>query len=125
MLWVEVLAVFVLCHLAGDFLFQTDFQGRCKSRGLGRDPARRRALFTHVLTYTVAFVPALIWIGGVRGVWIAAAIAIPHLLIDDGRALRAYVRRVKRVPGDPPAVVLVGTDQTLHLLCLGAAAALA
>lgn len=123
--WTEALAVFVLCHLAGDYLFQTDFQARHKHGGLGRDPVRRRALFSHVATYTVAFVPALVWIGGGTAVALAAAIAIPHLLIDDGRALFAYVRHVKRIEGPAPAVVLLGVDQTLHLLCLAAAAALA
>jgi hypothetical protein len=122
--WVTVLAAFVLSHLAGDYLLQTDFQAMHKFGGLGRDPVRRRALCAHVATYTLAFVPALIWIGGATAAVLVVAIAIPHLIIDDGRLLRAYVRRVKHVEGDPPLVVLLGVDQTLHLLCLAAAAAL-
>ena len=125
MAWVTVLAAFVLSHLAGDYLLQTDFQARHKLGGLDRDPLRRRALFSHVATYTLAFVPALIWIGGARALLIAAAVAIPHLVVDDGRGLRAYVRTVKRIDGEPPAAVLLGVDQTVHLLCLAAAAALA
>ena len=53
----------VVCHAAGDFLLQTDWQARNKQAGLGSDPLRRRALFTHIATYTLAFVPALVWIG--------------------------------------------------------------
>ena len=36
--------VFVISHLVGDFLLQTDFQARYKHGGLGRDPVARRAL---------------------------------------------------------------------------------
>ena len=51
-------------------------------------------------TYTLAFLPALIWIGDQVGagwaVLTAALIALPHLVLDDGRFLRMYLRRVKR-----------------------------
>ena len=63
MSWVEVFVVLVVCHLAGDFLLQTDWQASNKYGGLGGDPVRRRALFTHIVTYTLAFLPALVWIG--------------------------------------------------------------
>ena len=101
--WVTVLTAFVLSHLAGDYLLQTDFQALHKFGGLGRDPVRRRALFGHIATYTLAFVPALIWIGGAKAVLIAVAIALPHLLVDDGRGLRAYMRTVKRIDGERAA----------------------
>ena len=56
----------------------------------------RRALVTHVTTYTLAFVPAFIWIGAeLEPVWaIVAAVLIfvPHLMIDDGRVRRALPR---------------------------------
>ena len=48
--------------MVGDYLLQTDWQARNKRGGLGGDPVARRALLTHVTTYTLAFVPALIWI---------------------------------------------------------------
>jgi hypothetical protein len=125
--WIAVFGVLVLSHLAGDFLLQTDYQALHKFGGLGRDPASRRALFAHVATYTLAFVPAAIWamdtVGGV--LVMLAAVSLPHLLIDDGRLLRVYIREVKHVTGDPPLIVLFGVDQTLHLLCLAAAALIA
>jgi hypothetical protein len=108
----------MLAHFVGDFLFQTDFQAIHKFGGLGPDPVRRRALATLVATYTVAFGPALRPFGARRGAWLAAEIAIPHLLIDDGRAVRWYMRNVKRVTGTPPPTVGLGVDQTLHFVCL-------
>ena len=63
MTWTAVLAGFFVAHMVGDYLLQTDWQARHKAGGLGRDPVARRALLAHVATYTLAFVPALIWIG--------------------------------------------------------------
>ena len=99
MAWVEIFAVFFVCHLVGDYLLQTDWQARHKRGGLGSDPVRRRALVSHITSYTLAFVPALVWladeIGALEAVGIGALIAVPHLIQDDGRALAAYVRLVK------------------------------
>src|SRR3954468_18335283 len=98
--WVEVFAVFVICHLVGDYLLQTEWQASHKRGGLGPDPTARRALLAHVLTYTLAFVPALIWLADDIGAWVlgvAVLIFVPHFVQDDGRALRAYISRVKGV----------------------------
>ena len=82
-----------ISHLVGDYLLQTEWQARNKAGGLGSDPLARRALLAHVGTYTLAFVPALIWLADVEGggvaVLAALAIAIPHLVIDDRRLDRA------------------------------------
>jgi hypothetical protein len=121
-LWVEVFAVFVICHLVGDFLLQTNWQATHKIGGLGPDPASRRALISHTLTYTLAFVPALIWIGAEIGagwaVGVAALVAIPHLLQDDGRAVDAYMRSVKGVGDSPPPGLRLAVDQTGHFIAL-------
>ncbi len=122
MLWVEVFAVFVISHLVGDFLLQTNWQATHKIGGLGRDPESRRALLSHTLTYTAAFIPALIWIGTEIDVgWavgVAALVAIPHLLQDDGRALDAYMRKVKGVGSHPPPGLRLAVDQSGHLIAL-------
>jgi uncharacterized protein DUF3307 len=129
MAWFEVFAVFLVSHLVGDYLLQTDWQAIHKHRGLGPDPVARRALVTHVLTYTIAFVPALIWLAGdisIGAVFaVAAGIAIPHLVQDDGRLLALYVSRVKGC--DIAAFPLVGAavDQTMHIVALFALALLA
>ena len=122
MLWVEVFAVFVISHLVGDFLLQTNWQATHKIGGLGRDPESRRALLSHTLTYTAAFIPALIWIGLEIGagwaVGVAALVAIPHLVQDDGRLLDAYMRSVKGVGQDAPAGLRLAVDQSGHFIAL-------
>jgi uncharacterized protein DUF3307 len=129
MAWFEVFAVFLVSHLVGDYLLQTDWQAIHKHRGLGPDPVARRALVTHVLTYTIAFVPALIWLAGDISlgavIAVAAGVAIPHLVQDDGRLLALYVSRVKGC--DIAAFPLVGAavDQTMHIVALFALALLA
>jgi uncharacterized protein DUF3307 len=127
--WFEVFAVLLVSHLVGDYLLQTDWQAVHKRGGLGADPVARRALLSHVATYTLAFVPALIWLAGdlsaIAVVGVAAAIAVPHMVQDDGRLLAIYVRRVKGC--DIVAFPLVGAavDQTMHIVALFGLALLA
>ena len=127
--WFEVFAVLLVSHLVGDYLLQTDWQAVHKRGGLGSDPLSRRALSAHVATYTLAFVPALIWLASdlspLAIVGLVAGIAIPHLVQDDGRLLAIYVRRVKGC--DIVAFPLVGAavDQTMHIVALFGLAILA
>ncbi len=127
MAWVEVFAVLVVSHLAGDLLLQTEWQAANKPGGLGRDPVARRALLAHVATYTLAFIPALIWLGTNIGAWaivVGALIAVPHLVQDDRRLLAAYMRRVKGADEDNEPL-LVAVDQAAHLIVLFLVALLA
>jgi hypothetical protein len=107
--------------MVGDYLLQTDWQARHKRCGLGGDPVARRALLTHVTTYTLAFVPALIWIADELDVaWAivsAVLIFLPHLVIDDGRVVALYMTRVKRANGYE-AGLAASVDQTFHILSL-------
>jgi Protein of unknown function (DUF3307) len=127
--WFEVFTVFLVSHLVGDYLLQTDWQAVHKRGGLGPDPVARRALLGHVATYTLAFVPVLIWLAddlsALALVGVAAGVAIPHLIQDDGRLLALYVQRVKGC--DIVALPLVGAavDQTMHFVTLFALALLA
>ena len=126
--WPEVFIVFALSHLAGDFLLQTDWQAENKAGGLGRDPVARRALASHTATYTLAFVPALIWLAGdigAKALGIAALVAVPHFVQDDGRLMSAYVRRVKGPGARGVPAVMIAADQALHMLALFGAALLA
>ena len=79
--WVSVLAVFLVAHMVGDYLFQTDWQARNKRGGLS---------------------------GGV---------ALPHLVIDDGRIVRAYLAHVKRAP-EFDFSLAASVDQSFHILSL-------
>jgi hypothetical protein len=119
--WVEVFAVFVVCHLVGDYLLQTDWQAEHKAGGLGGDPNARRALLSHVATYTLAFVPAFVWLAdevGAEVIAVAAAIFVTHLVQDDGRLLTAYIARVKGPGAVANRPVTVAVDQSFHVLVL-------
>ena len=121
MSWVAVLAGFLVAHMVGDYLFQTDWQARHKRGGLTGDALARRALVTHVSTYTLAFLPAFIWIGSELDVaWALAAavlVFVPHLLIDDGRMVALYLARVKGV-AEFNVGLAASVDQTFHVLSL-------
>jgi hypothetical protein len=119
--WVEVFMVLVVSHLVGDFGFQTDWQARHKRGGLGRNGVARRALAAHVLTYTLAFVPAFVWLWSEVDALVlalAAVLAATHALQDDGRLLDAYMRIVKRADPERHPTVTVAVDQTMHVLVL-------
>jgi len=126
---VEIFAVLVVSHAAGDYLLQTDWQAKNKRGGLGGDPEPRRALFSQVTTYTLAFVPAGIWLADELSalglIALAAGLFIPHLVQDDGRLLALYVSGVKGC--DIAAFPLVGAavDQTMHIVALFGLALLA
>lgn len=121
MSWTEVFLVLIVSHLVGDFLLQTDWQARFKDGGLGADPERRRALRNHIISYTAAFLPALIWIAAEtslpKAVLIGIVIAVPHWVQDDGRLLDAYMVVVKRVTVISPGL-RVAVDQSFHVLAL-------
>jgi len=128
MRWEEVFLVFLVCHVAGDFLLQTDWQAVNKRGGLSRNTEARRALFSHVLVYTLVFVPAIVWIASKESalaIGLLAVISIPHLVQDDARALMSWNRIVKHSfvpPGDP---VYMAIDQSFHFVFLFATALLA
>ncbi|MDA0162367.1 DUF3307 domain-containing protein [Solirubrobacter ginsenosidimutans] len=121
MSWVSVFAGFLVAHMVGDYLFQTDWQALNKRGGLTAGGVSRRALVSHVTTYTLAFLPAFIWIGSeLDAVWaIVAAVLVfvPHLIIDDGRLVALYLARVKGVEGLNLGLA-ASVDQTFHVLSL-------
>jgi hypothetical protein len=121
--WVEIFAVFVVSHVLGDYLLQTDWQATHKRGGLGRDSAARLALITHVSVYTLSFVPAFIWlsddglsVGG--AILVALGIFVPHVVQDDGRLLSAYIRSVKGCDEESEQEIFTAVDQSLHLIAL-------
>jgi hypothetical protein len=126
--WVEIFAVFIVCHLVGDYLLQTEWQARHKRGGLGGDRVAARALVSHVAAYGVAFVPAFVWLwdslgAGVLG--IALLILLPHLIQDDGRLLVWYARVAKGADLDRDPALWSAVDQSFHVLALFLVALLA
>ena len=128
-MWTEVFSVFLVCHLVGDYLLQTDWQAAHKVGGLGPDRLARRALLAHIANYTLAFVPALVWLANDLDVasvlLVGVLIAGPHLVQDDGRLLDLYLRRVKRCDPERVPGVRAAVDQAFHVLALFALALLA
>jgi hypothetical protein len=125
--WVEIFVVFVVSHLVGDFVLQTEWQASHKHGGL-RDPSCRGALAAHVFSYTVAFIPAFVWLWDSLGVGVlglAALIAGPHLIQDDGTLIDAFMRRVKRADPREHAFVTLSVDQSFHMVALFLAALVA
>lgn len=124
MAWVEVFVVFVLCHLVGDYVVQTDWQARWKHKGLSGGQSLR-ALISHVSTYTLCYTPAIVWLASdlspLGVIATIAAISIPHFLQDDGRLLAAYMVKVKKLDLKN-TMVTSAVDQTFHLLALFAVA---
>ena len=120
MSWVSVFAAFLVAHMVGDYLFQTDWQARNKRGGLSGGTAFH-ALAMHVTTYTLAFLPAIVWIADQRtpgwAVLAAALIFLPHLVVDDGRLVRAYLAHVKRADGFDVGLA-ASVDQSFHILSL-------
>jgi hypothetical protein len=122
MTWGEVFLVLLVSHVAGDFLLQTEWQALNKRGGLGRSREARRALRNHALTYTAAYLPALIWIATQRddaalAVGLALAIVVPHVIVDDGRLLARWMRAVKHCPDPAPGLVIM-VDQSFHIVLL-------
>jgi hypothetical protein len=72
-------------------------------------------------TYTLAFVPAAVWLWedlGAAVLGLMAVIAAAHFVQDDHRAVEAHARAVKHTdPFRQPAVV-VALDQTFHVVVL-------
>ncbi len=120
--WPEIFLVFLVSHLAGDFLLQTEFQATRKHGGLaGGDPVARRALLMHVLTYTGAFIPAYVWLADSLGpavLAVALLVSGPHLVQDDGRLVDRYMQVVKHVAPDQQPGVKIMVDQVLHIVAL-------
>lgn len=126
--WVELFVLFAVSHLVGDYLLQTDWQATHKRGGLGADAVARRALLSHVTTYTLAFVPALLWIAGDLGagaLWVAALVAVPHFVQDDGRLVEWWMAHVKHAEIEAQPVAALALDQTLHIVALLALALVA
>ena len=121
MAWVEVFAILVVSHLVGDYLLQTDWQAKHKRGGLGPNRESQRALAAHIFTYTLAYVPAFIWLAGELGaelVAVVALVSIPHWIQDDGRLLTVYLAKVKGPGAAANRTVAAAADQSFHLLAL-------
>ena len=128
MRWEAVFLVFLVCHVTGDFLLQTDWQAVNKRGGLSRNREARRALLSHVTVYTLVYVPACIWVASettALAIALLPVVFIPHLIQDDGSVLMAWNRTVKRSSSTPGDLLYMAIDQSFHVVALFATALLA
>lgn len=120
--WSDLFIVLLVSHLTGDFILQTAWQATNKSGGLGPDRECRRALASHLMTYVLAFVPALVWVASQEGVAgiavVAGATFATHYVQDDARLLRAYVSRVKKVEPPLGSPLWIAIDQSFHVVAI-------
>jgi hypothetical protein len=126
--WSGVFAVLVVSHLVGDYMLQTDWQAMNKHGGLTGSGVQRRALLSHIATYTLAYVPALVWLWArdhAEVFGIAALIAVPHLIQDDGTLLVLYAKRVKGADLLRNPQLASALDQSFHIVALFLTALLA
>jgi len=109
-------------------MLQTEWQARNKHGGLSGSPTKRRALLSHIATYTLAFVPALVCCGDSVDGWVfrtCAADRRAHLIQDDGRLLSRYARRIKKTDISSNPMLEAMLDQSFHVLALFLTALLA
>ena len=129
--WVEVFAVFVVSHLVGDFLLQTDWQARHKRGGLGAGPGRAARAASHTSPRTRSRSCR-------RSSGLADEIGAGATLGDrrcscsvrtwsrtTAGCSRAYVRTVKRSNVPEHDFVFIACDQSFHVVALLLAALVA
>ena len=121
MSWVSVFAGFLVAHMVGDYLLQTDWQARHKRGGLTRPgrPARarhaRRPRTRSRSCPPSCGSPASSTPAGPSSPRLL--VFVPHLVVDDGRIVRVYLNRVKHVEGFDVGVAS-SVDQSFHVLSL-------
>ena len=124
MTWSSLLLALLAAHVVGDVLVQTEWEAINKRGGL-TGSGSLRALLLHVTTYTLSFVPVAVWVANDRSVARAllalVLVAIPHLLVDDGRPVTVWITRVKHAPLPAPALS-IAVDQSFHVVSLLAVA---
>jgi len=102
--WAAVFAAFVASHVAGDFLVQTEWQAVTKVQGFGTADGSPRADFPRRHLHD-RLLPALVWVANdrtvARAIVVAALVAVPHVLVDDGHFVRVWLRRIKHAPSPP------------------------
>lgn len=108
---------FVIAHLVGDFLLQTEFEAMNKANG----SFWNRALFAHVLKYTLCFVPAFVGLH-MSLLWLAP-IFLSHLILDRRWPVLWWRRVVAR--GSEASIkntfwLTIVVDQIFHVLVLAA-----
>jgi hypothetical protein len=110
----------LMAHILGDWLLQTEWQAKNKQ-------SNWLALLVHVAIYHIVALAILIWgfdLDLTAAVLVVVALAVLHALLDR-REIVIWLMRTLRITVErkPEGWLLIAVDQALHLLLLGAAAA--
>ena len=110
----EIFIYLLIAHLIGDWLIQTKWMASEKSKHL-------TPLLAHVASYH-AFTFGALYFAGVDfmdAVWATLFLAATHALLDNRRFEFWWLRRIKKVEEkDVPIWLLLGVDQSFHLLLI-------
>ena len=106
----------LMAHLAGDWIFQTEWQALNKTRSW-------RALLAHVSAYHLLVLGILLSRFGLAEprVYLAVALlAVSHALLDRRDPLIWLMRKLRIVvEREPPFWLVMAVDQSVHILLLG------
>ncbi|HSO19407.1 MAG TPA: DUF3307 domain-containing protein [Desulfosarcina sp.] len=98
----------MIAHLVADWMLQTDWMARHKMN------LKHPAGWIHAAIHGLCLTWALNWVAGL-------VLGVAHLLIDTRVPLEFWMRRVKMCKEAPnAAVIAVGLDQTMHVVCIAA-----
>ena len=102
----------LVAHLVADWILQNDWMARNKIS------LRHPAAWTHAAIQGVCLGLALGWQAGL-------ALGFVHLLIDTRVPVAFWMRAFKKCGQSPEAALIaLGLDQTLHIVCISAWVAL-
>jgi hypothetical protein len=109
----------IVTHLAGDWLFQTEWMAMEKRHNW-------RALLSHVAVYHALMLAVLGWrfgYGNPRVYAVVAVLAVTHAVLDRGWPVVRFMQLMRiSVTLPPEKWLLIAVDQTLHILLLAGAA---
>mgnify|MGYP001583553699 CR=1 FL=1 len=105
----------VLTHLVADWLFQTEYEAMNKAKGRFFNAA----IIKHSLIYTLAFVPALVYLGA--PMWWLIALFSSHMFLDRRWPVIWWIKTVKRTSEETINKLfwmVIVIDQIFHILVL-------
>ncbi len=110
-----IFEVFLITHLLMEWIFQTDWEAKNKKQNF-------LPLFRHSLTYTIGFA-IVFWFYEINLLWLIL-IFVSHFILDKRDFEYWILEKIKGVkkeecPDYLFEIILIGVDQTLHLLVLG------
>jgi hypothetical protein len=114
MLALTLFEALFITHFVMDWVFQTEWEAMNKSK-------KWSALCVHCFIYTIGFIPVF-FVYEVNFLWLVF-IFISHIILDQRKFLMWWMEKVKRFNVQTTSeslklILLIGVDQTFHILVL-------